>query len=140
MLAALATVSVVMGVGGYYRYAGSEEYVAHGIEQMDRRGPELDIEGCVDAVVGWNHDCDIHGANAAVCLQGVGMTMFHCLSGADRTEECGPYDAPETSGKWVLARCEERGMRCVNKRECACAEAYRAVDSFCRTGGKAVQL
>ena len=57
-------------------------------EQMQIRGPELDVEGCIDAVIGWHHDCDIQGANAAVCQQAVGITMFHCLKGADRTAEC----------------------------------------------------
>ena len=136
----MAVVTVAMGVGGYYRYAQSEDYIAYGIEQMDRRGPQLDVEGCVDAVIGWHHDCDVNDANAAVCMQGVGMAMFHCLAGADRSEECKPYDEPQSSGKWVQRVCEERGMRCINKRECACAEAYRAVDSFCRTGGEAIQL
>jgi hypothetical protein len=140
VLGGAAAVSVATGVAAYWRYAGSERYVAQGIEQMQARGPDLDVEGCIDAVVGWHHDCDIQGANAAVCQQAVGITMFHCLSGADRTAECEPYDVPQDDGKWVLSKCEDRGMRCVNKRECACADAYRAVDSFCRTGGEAVQL
>lgn len=135
-----AAVSIAAGVAGYWRYAGSERYVAEGIEEMKARGPTLDVEGCIDAVVGWAHDCDIQGTNAAVCQQAIGMTMFHCLDGADRAAECEPYAEPESGGKWVYARCEARGMRCVSKRECACADAYRAVDSFCRTGGEAVQL
>ena len=50
---------------------------------------------------------------------------------------------PETAGEkgnWVYGRCDERGYTCLNKRECACAEAYRTIDSFCRTGQDAVQL
>lgn len=132
-------VTVILGVAGYWRYSNSEAYVAKGIEQMQEQGPQLDVEGCIDAVIAWHHDCDIEGANAAVCQQAVGITMFHCLDGADRSQACEAF-VPRESGKWVLDTCADRGMRCVNKRECACAEAYRAVDSFCRTGGEAVQL
>jgi len=140
VLGALAVISVGVGVAGYHRYASSERWVAQGIAHMQEVGADLSVEGCIDAAMQWHHDCDVEGANAAVCQQAVGITMFHCLAGADRAAECEPFAAPEGSEKWVYARCEARGMRCINKRECACAQAYRAVDSFCRTGGKAVQL
>jgi hypothetical protein len=87
--------------------------------------------------------------------------MDHCLSARERDQTCEQYLDPASgmhaatqdmrdrarnpavaggSGRWVYARCEERGMVCRNKRECACAETYRAIDSFCRTGQQAVQL
>jgi hypothetical protein len=157
----LALISVTVGVLGYRRYANSERWVAEGIQQMDAIGAELEAEGCVDEVVEWYSACDQHDANAAVCLQGVGILMHHCLSARERDQTCELYLDPESavheasegmrerardpekagdSGRWVYARCEERGMVCRNKRECACAEAYRAIDSFCRTGQQAVQL
>ncbi|PRQ04953.1 hypothetical protein ENSA7_48840 [Enhygromyxa salina] len=161
VFSAIALISVVVGVLGYWRYANSERWVAQGISNMDAVGATLDAEGCVDEVVGWYGACDQHDANAAVCLQGVGILMQHCLSARERDETCEQYLDPTSdkhaasddmlerarnpataggSGRWVYARCEERGMVCRNKRECACAEAYRAIDSFCRTGQSAVQL
>ncbi len=133
------SVSAVVGVLAYWRYAGSETYVAQGIERMKAEGPNLDVEGCFDAVMDWHHDCDINGANAAVCEQGLKLVAYHCLAGRDRTDACTEYPGRE-DGKWVLTKCEERGMRCVNKRECACAEMYRSIESFCLNDGKAVQL
>lgn len=133
------SVSAVVGVLAYWRYAGSETYVAEGIEQMREAGPSLDVEGCFDAAIAWHGDCDVHGANAAVCEQGLKIVTYHCLAGRDRSEACETYP-PREDGKWVLAACEQRDMRCVNKRECACAEVYRSIDSFCRTDQKAVQL
>jgi hypothetical protein len=154
-------VSVLVGVLAYWRYASSERYVQEGIAEMQRVGAELDVEGCVDAVLDWHHECDQHQTNAAVCLQGAKVLMFHCLDARDRGDACELYLDPDSaahqatedmrararnpekageSGKWVYARCEERGMPCINKRECACAETYRAIDSFCRTGQQAVQL
>lgn len=161
MFGLLAIVTVLVGVLGYRRYANSERWVAEGVAQMDRVGAELEADGCIDATVKWYGECDQHQANAAVCLQGVSILMFHCLAARDRQQTCELYldpasavhqptesmreraRRPETageSGRWVYARCEERGLACINKRECACAEAYRAIDSFCRTGQQAVQL
>jgi len=157
----LTVVTVVVGVLGYRRYANSERWVAEGIAEMNRTGAELEPEGCIDATVRWYNECDQQQANAAVCLQGVSLLMFHCLDAADRQQTCELYLDPDSavhlptedmrerarkaetageSGRWVYGRCDERGMACVNKRECACAEAYRAIDSFCRTGQEAVQL
>ncbi len=157
----VAVVTVVVGVLGYRRYANSERWVAEGIAEMDRIGAELEVEGCVDASLRWYAECDQQQTNAAVCLQGVSIVMFHCLDARDRGDACEQYLDPDSpvrqptegmrerarkaetageSGRWVYARCEERGLACINKRECACAEAYRAIDSFCRTGQQAVQL
>ncbi|MFO7563940.1 MAG: hypothetical protein R6X02_14935 [Enhygromyxa sp.] len=157
----VAIVTVVVGVLAYWRYANSERWVAEGAAKMDRIGATLEPEGCIDEAVSWYNECDQHGANAAVCLSGVSIVMFHCLDARDRHETCELYLDPTSevhqaseamrerartperageSGRWVYSRCEERGMTCTNKRECACAEAYRAIDSFCRTGQQAVQL
>jgi hypothetical protein len=157
----MGIVTVLVGVLSYRRYANSERWVAEGIAEMDRVGAELEPEGCVEEAVAWYDACDQHEANAAVCLQGVSVLMFHCLDARDRGDSCELYLGPDSpmrqpteamrerarkaetageSGRWVYGRCEERGMVCVNKRECACAEAFRAIDSFCRTGQEAVQL
>lgn len=156
-----ALISVVLGVFVYWRYAQSEAYVAQGIQAMEARGATLTPDECIDETIAWHDACDENDTNAAVCLQGVKLVMFHCLHARDRTESCELYLDPESplhapteamkerarnpekageQGNWVYGRCEERGLTCLNKRECACAEAYRAIDSFCRTGQDAVQL
>lgn len=157
----LASISVLMGVFVYWRYAQSEAYVAQGMQSMDARGAELTVDECISETVAWHDACDQNNTNAAVCLQGLKLVMFHCLHAKDRSESCEVYLDPESavhqptedmverarnpdrageSGNWVYGRCEERGMSCTIKRECACAEAYRTIDSFCRTGQDAVQL
>lgn len=139
VLAGVFTVSAVVGVAAYWRYAQSETYVAEGIAQMKQLGPKLDTEGCFQAALEWHHDCDVNGTNAAVCEQGLKIVTYHCLAGADRSQACEAYP-PRDNGKWVLESCEERGLRCVNKRECACAEIERSIESFCLNDGEAVQL
>lgn len=161
LFAGLMSVSLIVGVLGYWRYANSESWVVEGTAHMDAVGAELSEEGCIDEAVQWYGGCEANDANAAVCLQGVGIVMQHCLSARERDQACELYLDPESEvhaisetfrerarnpdkagemGRWVYARCEERDMVCRSKRECACAEAYRAIDSFCRTGQQAVQL
>ena len=140
VLGSVAVLSVVFGVLSYKRYADSEAYVAQGRDLMDVEGKGLDAEGCLDAAVKWHAGCEPNGTNQAVCNQAVKLEMYHCLKAKDRTQACEDYAPMPDRGKWVLRACEDRGMRCVNKRECACAEAYRALESFCRTGQQAVQM
>ena len=140
VLAGLAVTSILVGVGAYYRYAQSENYVAAGIKMMDERGKELDAEGCVDASLDWADKCDVNGTNAAVCLQGLKMTMFHCLAAKDRADACAEYVDGRPNGKWVYETCGMRGDYCQSKRECGCADAYRTLESFCLNEGERVQL
>lgn len=147
VLGAVASLTLLFGVLSYKRFAESEQSVARGIAEMEQVGAQLDAEGCVSEVIEWFHRCGAEGANAAVCTQGVALTMFHCLSARDREAACRPYLEPHLGrdgkvdpGKWVYEVCSERGNRCTQKRECACADAYRALQSFCRTDQKAVQV
>ncbi len=157
----LGSMSMLLGVLVYWRYAQSEAYVAEGMQTMAARGAELSVEECVSESVEWHDACDQNDTNAAVCLQGVKLLMYHCLHARDRAESCELYLDPDSAvhqptedmrararnpelagefGSWVYARCDDEGMTCTNRRECACAEGYRAIDSFCRTGQDAVQL
>ncbi len=140
VLGAVASLSVLMGVLTYWRYAKSEEYVRVGILDMQKRGADLDAEQCVDATLAWAHDCDINGTNAVVCEQAIKIVLFHCLKAKDRADECVPYDKPRASGSWVYEVCVEKGFECPSKRECGCAEAYRGLESFCLNDQERMQL
>lgn len=140
VLGGAAALSVLFGVLAYKRYAGSEAYVAEGRKLMEAKGADLDAEGCIDAAIEWHEGCEENGTNQAVCTHAVKLETYHCLRVRDRAEACESYAKMPDRGKWVYRTCEERGMRCINKKECACAEAYRALESFCRTGQEAVQM
>ena len=140
MLIACVVVSIVIGVFVYRRLSQSVPYVRQGIVEMDKKGAEMSGEQCMDAALTWYEGCGANNTNAVICLDGVKILTFHCLKGRERRSLCEDYDAMPDNGKWVYGRCLDKGMKCVNKRECACAEVYRSIESFCRTGGKAVQL
>lgn len=140
VLGSAAALSVLFGVLAYKRYAQSEAYISESRKVLEEKGASLDAEGCIDAVIDWHEGCEANDTNQAVCTHAVKIEMFHCLKGRDRSETCEDYSEMPDKGKWVYKACEDRDMRCLNKRECPCAEAYRALESFCRTDQKAVQM
>jgi hypothetical protein len=49
-------------------------------------------------------------------------------------------DEDMAKGTWLMERCRERGSECKVMKKCTCAAAYRALDSFCRSGQERVQV
>lgn len=137
VLGVMAILIVVLGVGSYWRYTVSENHFAATFVEMDRKGPELDVEGCVDAVLEWHGRCS---ANKPLCDNGVPQVMTHCLAGRDRAKDCEALDLSSAKAQWVFSSCLERETPCRNKKECPCADAYRTLDSFCRHDQKGVAL
>ena len=137
VLGGVAFLAIAMGVGGYYTLVRSRDHFADATAEMDRVGKTLDTEGCISAVLDWHAACE---ANKPLCDNGVPMVMTHCLMGGDRTETCETLDLSSAKATWVFQQCEDRGTPCLNRKTCACASAYRAIDSFCRHGQEGVAL
>jgi len=138
VLGGMAILVVVLGFAAYWRYTVSENYFAESLAEMDHQGTQLDTEGCIDAVLEWHGRCE---ANKPLCDNGIPQVMTHCLIAQDRTKACEQIDTTASaSAKWVYNSCFERQSPCRSKKHCPCADAYRALDSFCRHGQKGVAL
>ena len=137
VLGGVTILAVVLGVLAYWRYTESERYFAETLVEMDRKGTQLDTEGCVSEVMKWHQRCE---ANKPLCDNGVPRVMTHCLAGRDRASYCETLDYSSAKAKWVIDKCLERGEVCRDKKQCACANAYRAIDSFCRHDQEGVSL
>lgn len=137
MLGSIVVLVLVLGVGAYWRYAVSERHFAETLAKMDQFGKTTDTEGCVTQVLKWHQSCE---ANRPLCDDGVPRVMTHCLAGEDRAAYCETLDLSSSKAQWVFQKCEERGTPCTNRKKCACANAYRAIDSFCRHGQQGVAL
>ncbi len=138
VLWSMTAVALFMGVFAYYRYITSEKEIMSGMASMEAQGTTIDSEGCVDRVLAWHKQCD---ALSVMCNDAVKIAMFHCLEARDRTEDCSKLKPDVVSrGQWVFGVCKDRGTECRIRKQCPCADAYRALDSFCRTDQQAVQL
>jgi hypothetical protein len=137
VLGTIAVAVVVLGTLAYWRYTESERYFAESLADIDARAPGLSTEECVGEILTWHRTC---AANGPLCDHGVPRVMTHCLAAADRTATCESLDLSTASAKWVFDKCEERGTPCTNRKKCACANAYRAIDSFCKHDQKGVSL
>lgn len=128
-LFSLLTVLVLgMGVLAYYNYAKTEDRFVEAFAIMDTRGPGLDVEGCIDAVLEWNADC---GGNQELCDHGIPVVLTHCLKGRPRTATCEGFRELSADAKWAFAKCADRGTPCRSKKKCPCAAAYRGLHSYC---------
>jgi hypothetical protein len=137
VLGVVCVLVVVLGFVAYWRYTVSERAFAEALTEMDRVGPTVDTEGCVTAVLEWRRTC---AANKPLCDEGVARVMTHCLVGRDRGEYCDGLDLSSAKAQWVWNKCLDRGTPCENRKSCACADAYRTIDSFCRYGQEGVAL
>jgi hypothetical protein len=133
----IAAVVVAMGVFATVRYNASERWVQRALSELEARGAGLDAEGCVSATLEWHKNCE---ATKVLCDNAVSMAMFHCLRKQDRAAACSSIDRAAPTGQWVFKRCEARGTPCKVMKQCPCAQSYRALDSYCRTDGEAVQV
>jgi hypothetical protein len=137
VLGTISVLVVVLGVLAYWRYTVSELHFARAIAHFDERGKTLDAEGCVTEVLEWHRTCE---ANKPLCDDGVVRIMTHCLTAADRSATCNTVELGSAKAQWVFAKCQERGSPCADRKKCACASAYRTIDSFCRHGQRGVSL
>ena len=134
----MTAVAVFMGLFAYYRYVTSEREIMDGMASIEQKGVSLSSEGCIDEVLAWHKHCD---ALSVMCNDAVKIAMYHCLEARDRTADCSQLKPDVVSrGQWVFGVCKERGTECRIRKQCPCADAYRALDSFCRTDQQAVQL
>ena len=137
VLGAAAVVAVAMGLLATLRYTDSERWVQAALVELEAKGKGLDAEGCIDATLEWHKKCE---ATKVLCDNAVSMAMFHCLKQRDHADACATLDLAAPTGQWVFKRCEARGTPCKIMKQCPCAQTYRALDSFCRNEGKAVQV
>ncbi len=148
----IVVLAIGLGVLANWRYTRSETQIRQALSTFDQDGASLSVEQCIDAVVQWHAEtCD---ANLVLCDHAIPLAMVHCLEGQDRKDYCdglertGAFTDPEgnevthdvASGQWVYYSCLRRGTECKKRKKCPCADAYRAIDSFCRSDQQGVHL
>ncbi|MEZ4451176.1 MAG: hypothetical protein R3B09_16980 [Nannocystaceae bacterium] len=133
----VGAIVIGMGLFAFWRYTESERWVQASLIEMEQLGRESDAEGCVDAVHAWREKC---AANKTLCENAIPLAMYHCLEQRDRAATCDALPRDMSTGGWLMERCRERGTPCKVMKQCTCAASYRALDSFCRSDQRRVQV
>ncbi len=137
ILGGVVVITIAMGIFAFWRYTESERWVQASLIEMEALGKTVDVEGCIDASIDWRNRC---AANKTLCENAIPLATYHCLEQQDRSDSCLILDHDMSTGTWLMERCRARGSECKVMKKCTCAAAYRALDSFCRTGQESVQV
>ena len=132
-----AVLAVSLSIIKVVTFNHSEAEILQSLKNLENRGATVDAEGCIDAVIDWRRNCE---ANKVMCNQTVALAMAHCLAQQDRSDTCTSLTTTDATGQWVFDVCQARGTPCEVRSKCVCADAYRALHSFCRTGQQSVQV
>jgi len=130
VVALLLGLSIVFGATIAWRLRTSESHLTGAVADMETRGVELDVAGCLDATIEWYSGCE---AMAGLCDQSIARVMGACLSGGDHSEYCEGVRRQSYTTRFGNDDCrsEERGLDRHLRR--ACAASYRAIHVHCAT-------
>jgi hypothetical protein len=141
VLTLLFSLASVLGVLAYRNYVLTERHFREVIAHMDEVGADASVEECVTEVLQWYRSCE---GIVELCSHAVPKMMTHCLKAQDRDAYCDGLDLASAKAQWVYEKCADHDGedQCAgkHKRKCACANAFRAVDSFCRYDQQGVAM
>jgi hypothetical protein len=137
-------VAVAIGLGlGFFVYqraaSGSLE-IATDYKAMRERGATLSAAGCVEASLEWfNTRCDAVGK---MCIDAVPRMVGECLAAQDRSAACEENGNDLKPSQWAYQHCAEMGIDRKSKKPVkeSCTQAWRAFDSWCKSGQTGVAL
>jgi hypothetical protein len=124
----LLLLAAVLGVVVFRNLVTSERYLSQVWHDMAERGTELTVEGCVDAILAWNHECE---AMKGLCDLSVTGMMVSCLQGGDRRSYCAAEGSRMQTTHFGVSECSGRALS-TRHEKAVCAASYRAVGGHCR--------
>ncbi len=140
MIGIAVAIGLGLGVFVYNRAASGSVEIAHDYKVMRERGATLSAEGCVEASLEWfRHRCDAVGK---MCIDAVPRMVGECLAAQDRSEACIANGNDLKPSQWAYQHCAEMGIDRKSKKAVkeSCTQAWRAFDSWCKSGQQGVAL
>jgi len=133
-------IGLVMGVFVYLRASQSSLEIGKEYGHMRELGKSLDAAGCVGASLEWfEKRCDGVGK---MCIDAVPRMVGECLAAKDRSEACTANGNDMKPSQWAYHHCQELGVDKKSPKPAkeSCTLAWRAFDSWCKSGQKGVAL
>ncbi len=133
-------VGCLVGTYVYFTASRASIDVWDQIETFSTRGKRLSGTDCVSASLDWFRDTC--AAPGRICLDAVPRAVSHCLAAADRAADCTALGNDEKPSQWAYERCAERGIDRKARKPIkeSCTSAWRAFDTFCKSGQRGVAL
>ena len=129
---AVLGVATLLAAGLALNYSRFLSYVKHTIEDPENppiwQQQAMSPEDCVDSALRWAANC--RGVKA-LCDEYVTRVTTECLETRDHVAYCAAVSDEIDGPSFGVAECRARGVRRNIDHE-ACANAYKAVDSWCR--------
>lgn len=133
-------IGTVLGVFVYLSASSGAVEIAKDYQLMRKRGAALTAEQCVEAGIEWfNTGC---GAVGRMCIDAVPNVVAECLAAKDRSEACVANGNNLKSSQWAYQHCLALGIDKKSKKPVkeSCTLAWRAFDSWCKSGQTGVSL
>jgi hypothetical protein len=134
------TLGCLIGTWVYFSASRASIAVWDEIETFGTRGKALSGPACVSASLDWFRDTC--AAPGRICLDAVPRAVSHCLAAADRAADCQALGNDEKPSQWAYERCAERGIDRKARKPIkeSCTSAWRAFDTYCKSGQRGVAL
>lgn len=140
VIGACCAIGAVLGATTYFRAASGAEHVGEKMVEMRKRGATIDAVTCINETLDW-HDkqCDAPGR---MCIDAVPRVVGECLAAQDRSALCAEIGNDEKPSQWAYNKCKARGVDRKSKKGVkeSCTQAWRALDSWCKSGQSGVAL
>lgn len=140
MIGTAIAIGAVLGVFVYQRASSGSVAIAQEYGAMRELGKSVDGEGCVTASLEWFKErCDAVGK---MCIDAVPRIVGECLSAKDRTAACEKNGNDLKPSQWAYEKCAGLGIDKKSKKPAkeSCTMAWRAFDSWCKSGQRGVAL
>lgn len=140
VVAACIFVGSGLGVYVYFDASRATIEVSRELDGWLARGKSLEADACVGGVLDWfDGTCRAPGR---ICLDAVPRAVGNCLAGADRTARCAELGPDQKSSQWAFEQCQSRGVDRSSPKPVreSCTLAWRALDTYCKSGQKGVAL
>ncbi len=136
VILALFAMASVLGAIAFWRYTRSDRFIQRSLAQVQKRGPALTAEGCVDEVLAWSRHCQ---AMKGLCQGAIPRLMETCQAGADRRAYCASLGDEHRSTRFGVKQCEAKVQRGDREGKKVCGLGYRSIAAHCeraRKGGR----
>lgn len=140
VIGACVVIGGFLGASTYFRAADGAEGVGDKMRQMRERGAHIDGVACVTETLDW-HDKECT-APGRMCIDAVPRVVGECLAAQDRSALCAEIGNDDKPSQWAYTRCKARGIDRKSKKGVkeSCTQAWRALDSWCKSGQTGVAL